>query len=247
MERLNFSFFPNGLHLFQNCVCDSIGLSSFGPCNVFVFDALHRSGRTLSQPSYGRACDPGRWRCSHAPHPSLLPITPQATLRVCREASKKRPHSGVYDSAALSGRGKTAHSRSCRGHRGCRPEVDVAEKLDSANGVADRGDDRVQRLVPVDNLYVRIADGLEELRGSFYISLMPPVLTPHQSRPLERRKGLSWKAAEREPGRCTFLAKCSLPFVTTVPKRRVGAGVARSSSAGGAVYTSQVGFGDFSK
>ena len=100
---------------------------------------------------------------------------------------QERAHSGVYDSAALSGGGKTAHFRSCRSHRGCRPEEDVAEKLDSANGVADRGDDRVQRLVPVDSLYVRIADGLEELRGSFYISLMPPVLATHQSRPLESR------------------------------------------------------------
>ena len=130
----------------------------------------------------------------------------KATLRVCREDCKKRAHSGVYDSAALSGGGKTAHSWSCRSHRGCRPEEDVAEKLDSANGVADRGDDRVQRLVPVDSLYVRTADGLEELRGSFYIFLMPLVLAPHQSS-ASGKKGSSWKAAEREPGRCTFLAK----------------------------------------
>ena len=140
---------------------------------------------------------------------------------------------------------KTAHSWSCRSHRGCRPEEDVAEKLDSASGVADRGDDRVQRLVPVDSLYVRTADGLEELKGSFFLFLMPPVLAPHQSS-ASGKKGSSWKAAEREPGRCTFLAKCSLPFVTIVPKRRVGAGVARASSAGGAVNTSQVSFGDFS-
>ena len=82
----------------------------------------------------------------------------KATLR-CREDSKKRARSGIYDSTALSGGGRTAHCRSCGSHRGCRPQEDVAEKLDSASGVADRGDDRVQRLVPVDSLYVRTADG----------------------------------------------------------------------------------------